>query len=121
MEFEGVRIINYRMDFKGILDKALLSNPLIREGKMFGYPAYYVGKKLCICLYDQGVGVKIPKETANFLLGSDSKISPFQPMGKPKMKEWIQINVDNAEELLNYQSLYEESIQYIISIQDRDK
>ena len=29
---------------------------------MFGFPAYYVGKKLCICLYEQGVGVKLPGE-----------------------------------------------------------
>jgi hypothetical protein len=108
---------NFRADLKTVLDKLLLPNPLIRPGKMFGYPAYYVGKKLCICLYEQGVGIKIPQKLAESFLEKDGNISPFQPMGKSKMREWVQINVNNSMELLEYQSLFEESIQYVISLQ----
>jgi hypothetical protein len=33
----------------------------------------------------------VPEETANILLKA-AHIVPFQPMGKPKMREWVQIN-----------------------------
>jgi hypothetical protein len=42
-------------------------------------------------VYDNGVGVKVPEETANSLLET-AHVVPFQPMGKPKMREWVQIN-----------------------------
>jgi len=47
---------------------------------MFGFPAYYVGKKLCICLYEQGVGVKLPEASAARLLEVDQNVIPFQPL-----------------------------------------
>jgi hypothetical protein len=34
----------------------------VRADKMFGFRAYYVGKKLCICLYEQIVGIKPPEQ-----------------------------------------------------------
>ena len=46
---------------------------------------------LCICIYGEGVGVKVPEDVANKLL-SEKHVVPFQPFGKPKMREWIQIN-----------------------------
>lgn len=107
----------FNNEHKKVLDNILLPNPLIREGKMFGYPAYYVGKKLSICLYEEGVGVKIPQKSAETLLASDKKVTPFQPMGKARMREWIQINVEDPQDLLKYQTLFDESIQYILSLQ----
>lgn len=109
---------NFNNEYKIVLDNILLNNPLIREGKMFGYPAYYVGKKLSICLYEHGVSVKLPLESVESLLEKDNNVSPFQPMGNTKMKEWIFINVAESKEILKYQSIFEESIQYIISLQN---
>jgi hypothetical protein len=48
---------------------------------MFGFPAYYAGKKLCICLYEQGIGVKLPEQSAARLLEADRNVVPFRPMG----------------------------------------
>jgi len=110
-------MIQYSTNHKMVLDRMLLVNPLIRAGKMFGYPAYYVGRKLCICLYEQGVGIKIPQDMAEHLLASDPHIVPFQPMGKSKMKEWIQINLDDSEAYWQYQSIFEIGIQYVLSLQ----
>ena len=84
---------------------------------MFGFPAYYVGKKLCICLYQNGVGVKIPQKSAENLLKSDNNIVPFQPLGKPKMREWVQINLENSAEYWQYQSIFEEAIQFVLTLQ----
>jgi len=36
----------YREDVKATLDGLLLGLPMVRAGKMFGYPAYYVKGKL---------------------------------------------------------------------------
>ena len=76
---------------KVALDALLLNIPGAMEGKMFGYPAYYVNGKLFAGIYGEGVGVKVPEDVANKLL-SEKHVIPFQPLGKPKMREWIQIN-----------------------------
>jgi hypothetical protein len=34
--------------------------PGVVVGTMFGYPAYYVNKKLFACLYEEGIGIKVP-------------------------------------------------------------
>lgn len=108
---------NYNSEHKIVIDKLLLDYPYVRSGKMFGYPAYYVVKKLAICLYEQGVGVKLPEQTVTKLLESDSNIVPFQPMGKPKMREWIQINLNNSKNYIQYIEVFEESIRYLMEIQ----
>lgn len=76
---------------KAMLDTLLQQLPGVTTGKMFGYPAYYVNGKLFACVYSDGVGVKVPEETANSLL-TNAHVVSFQPMGKPKMREWVQIN-----------------------------
>lgn len=49
---------NFNPAHKAALDNLLLGDPRVRAGKMFGFPAYYVSKKLCICRYEDGVGIK---------------------------------------------------------------
>lgn len=112
---------NFNFEHKKVLDGILLNNPLIKAGKMFGYPAYYVGKKLCICLYENGVGVKLPEQSATRLILEDQNISPFQPLGRPRMREWIQIDLFNSEDYLQYQSIFEEAIQFSITLQSDGK
>jgi hypothetical protein len=112
---------NFNPEHKFILDEMLLGHPHIRPGKMFGFPAYYVGKKLCICLYEGGVGVKLPEVSAMSLLKLDPNIVPFQPLGKPKMREWIQINLDRSEDYRQYQSVFDESIHFLLMQQEGGK
>lgn len=110
---------DYNSQHKVVLDKLLLDYPLVRSGKMFGFPAYYVGKKLAICLYEQGVGVKLPELDAKKLLETDSNTVPFQPMGKSRMREWIQINLDNSENYNLYKEVFETSIRYLLEVQSK--
>jgi hypothetical protein len=88
---------------------------------MFGFPTYYVGKKLCICLYEQGVGVKLPEPSAKKLLEADKNAIPFQPLGKTRMREWIQINLCHSEDYRDNLSLFEESVRYVQSQQEQSK
>ncbi len=108
-------MIEYNPEHRAVLDDMLLIEPNVRPGKMFGYPAYYVGGKLAICLYEQGVGVKVPEESAMRLLETDPNITPFQPLGKRKMREWVQINLSNSEDYRQYQPVFDESVQYVLS------
>lgn len=112
--------IKYNPQHKGILDSFLLAAPGVSPGKMFGYPAYYLNRRLFACLYEDGVGVKVPAKLASDLIGQEG-IIPFQPMGKAKMKEWIQINREDSADYLNDQGIFEESIRFISSLEDKKK
>jgi len=112
---------NFNPEHKIFLDKLLLALPFVQPGKMFGFPAYYVGGKLCICLYEEGVGIKLPAETAQKLLAEDAHAIPFRPMGKPKMREWVQINLAKSEDYQHYLGIFEESIQHVLTVSGRAK
>ena len=104
---------SFNPDHKLVLDEMLLTHPLVHPGKMFGFPAYFVGKKLCACLYEQGVGIKLPGETAARLLHDDPNVIPFEPYGRRKMRSWVQINLTRSEEYRQYIAVFEESIQHV--------
>lgn len=106
---------NFNPQHKAILDDLLLVHPNVMPGKMFGFPAYYAGKKLCICLYEQGVGVKLPEQSAARLLKTDRNVIPFQPMGRRKMREWVQINLTRSQDYRQYQAVFEQSIHHVLA------
>ena len=110
---------NFNPDHKAVLDDLLLGHPLVRPGKMFGFPAYYAGAKLSICLYEQGVGLKLPEQSAAKLLETDLNVVPFQPMGKSKMREWVQINLERSEDYHQYRAVFDESIRYVLAGQEQ--
>lgn len=100
-----------------VLDGLLLAHPLVRAGKMFGYPAYYAGKKLCACLYEGGVGLKLPAASAGRLLREDPHVIPFQPLGRPPMRAWVQINLPEPEGYRAYRSVFAESVRFVLEQQ----
>jgi hypothetical protein len=107
----------FNKNHKAVLDALLLQEDHVKGGKMFGYPAYYAGKKLCICLYEEGVGVKVPEKIASALLERDKNTIPFQPKGKAKMKEWVQINLEDSEEYRTYADIFQQSIVFLLKQQ----
>jgi hypothetical protein len=110
---------NFNSEHKIVLDTLFHDHPLLRPGKMFGFPAYFVGKKLCICLYENGVGIKLPEPSVKKFLQTDSNTIPFQPYGKAVMREWIQVNLNRSEDYRQYLPVFEESIQYVLSQQEK--
>jgi hypothetical protein len=105
---------NFNPEHKAVLDELLLSHPQVRPGKMFGSPAYFAGKKACICLYELGVSVKLPEQKVAKLLQSDPHMAPFKPMGTTTMREWILVQVSDPEDYRSYLPLFEESIQFVL-------
>jgi TfoX/Sxy family transcriptional regulator of competence genes len=102
----------YNQDVKEIFDSFLLKLPEVTSGKMFGYPAYYAGKKLFACLYENGVGIKVPEDLAEELIKTEGIIN-FQPMGRAKMREWIQINRENPSDYYKDKEILKASIDYV--------
>jgi hypothetical protein len=79
---------------------------------MFGYPAYYINKKLFACLYGEGVGIKVPAKLAESLVGKKGIIR-FQPKGRKPMKEWIQINHERSEDYRMDEEILKISVEYV--------
>jgi hypothetical protein len=69
----------------------LSSHEDVREGRMFGLPAFFAGRRMFACIYGDGVGIKVPASLAASLL-ERSDTESFRPYGKSAMREWVQIN-----------------------------
>ena len=108
--------VSFDPAIKAVLDSLFQTSELVSPGKMFGFPAYYVGKKLFACVYENGVGLKVPAETAARLIGHDD-VSPFVPMGRRQMKEWIYLTRPTASAFLEDRALLESSAEYVASLQ----
>ena len=104
--------ISFNPQHKEILDTLLLLIPGVRAGKMFGYPAWFVGRKLFACVYEEGVGIKVPEELAKELL-SRPDVIPFRPMGKPKMRNWVQINHGKSEEYRDDAEVFHAAVRFV--------
>lgn len=109
---------SFNSEHKAVLDDLLPARPHVRSGQMFGFPAYFARRKLCICLYEQGVGVKLPEQSAARLLDTDTNVVPFRPLGRPRMREWVQINLSRSEDYRRYEFVFEESIRHVLAQQE---
>ena len=99
---------------KEVLDTFLLDMPFVKEGKMYGHPAYYVGGKLFASLFMEGVCVKVPEKLKDELIDG-KEIVQFEPMGR-KMREWILINRKKSEDYLKDKKIFEKSFEYVASL-----
>ena len=102
----------YRTDVAEVLSRLLLSRPDVVPGKMFGFPAYYSGGRLFACVYGDGVGLKLPQDTVRQLEGKPG-VTPFQPYGKPRMREWIHLRRVRASGFSKDAGLFEQSIAFV--------
>jgi hypothetical protein len=112
--------VKFNIDNKKVLDSILLKIPGVVPGKMFGFPAYYIKKKLFACVYENGVAVKIPENKVNELMGKEG-IVHFEPMGRAKMREWIQINREVSTDYINDINIFELAIQFVSTLADKKK
>ena len=97
---------------KAVLDEMLLGLPGVKPGKMFGYEAYYVLGKMSACIYEDGVGIKVPEEEVSRLL-AEPYVVPFQPLGRQRMREWVQINRVKPEEYRQDEAVLLDSVAFV--------
>jgi hypothetical protein len=108
----------FNPDLKNVLDQVLLEIPGVASGKMFGYPAYYIRDKLFACLYENGVGIKVPQGTADDLVGGHG-ITYFQPLGRARMRSWIFLERRGSTDYVNDRPLFMASIEYVSSLVEK--
>jgi hypothetical protein len=101
-----------RADVLEWVERLLGSRPEVTQGKMFGFPAFYTAGRLFACVYGDGIGLKLPQDLVRRLEGKPW-ITPFQPYGKPKMKEWIQIQHERADTFTRDSNLFLASIRFV--------
>jgi len=95
-----------------VLTSLFESNEHVREGSMFGHPAFYANGKLFACVYGLGVGLKLPADRVAGL-PSQRHVYPFQPYGRPQMREWVMINRPRAADYEKDSPLFEEAIAFV--------
>ena len=54
----------FQVQLKPFLDEFADSHRGVRPGKMFGWPALYVGRRLFTCVSDDGLVVRLPADVA---------------------------------------------------------
>jgi hypothetical protein len=59
--------------------------------------------------------VKVPEHLAHRLL-SEEHIVPFQPMGKPRMREWMQINRSHAADYDHDIEIFRAAINFVSAL-----
>jgi len=102
-------------EHRAVIDSLLLALPGVVAGTMFGYPAYYINRKLFACVYGDSVGVKVQEKMAKALLSEDY-IVPFQPMGRARMREWIQINHSHSADYRQDIEIFKAAVSYVGSL-----
>ena len=77
---------------KAHLDALLLKIPGVSTKKINNLEAYFVNDKMFACISGDGVGLRLPVNTARDLQFSRADVVPFQPGALTGTREWIQIN-----------------------------
>lgn len=78
---------------------------------MFGYPAFIANGRMFACVYRDGIGLKVPETRAKQLL-TERGIVPFQPHGKPRMREWIHVVQHSPRLSVRNSSVTIEALEY---------
>jgi hypothetical protein len=84
--------------------------PSVREGRMFNFPAAFVGHRMALCVYGSGIGTKIPPDRAAALVASGQAIA-FQPYGRSVMREWVEIRI-SRERLAEIADVLSDAMDY---------
>jgi hypothetical protein len=88
--------IAFRADLQPFLADFIENHRGLRVGRMFGLPAGYAGRKMFVCLMEDGLIVKLPERVAKEEVRG-GKAAVFVRRGRPS-KSWIKYTPRNARE-----------------------
>lgn len=81
----------YREELRAAVEELIGGREGVRPGKMFGYPAFFAGRKLAVCVLEDGIGLRVAPDFADGL-------RPFERNGRA-MSGWSLLMPQGAEEL----------------------
>jgi hypothetical protein len=82
-----------------------------RPGHMFGHPALYADRRLAACAYGTGIGLKLPAARVSEVLETGRGV-PFQPYGKPPMREWVHLPASAGDDDESMTTLISEAVEF---------
>jgi hypothetical protein len=98
---------------KAVLDEILLAIPSVTTGTPFGYPAYYIGKKIFCWASDAGVALKLPAARIAEILATDPHARRYYPAPGIVWRAWVQIQRHDPEEYHDLRGLFHEALQHV--------
>lgn len=104
--------------FDAVLDCLKTLDGDAREGNLFGYPAVFLGRRIVLCVYGDGIGIRLPARYAGDLIQSGRAV-PFQPYGRSTMREWVEmhVSVDRLDEMV---PVFIEAARFVRSVDQND-
>jgi hypothetical protein len=103
--------IAFRADLQPFLADFIEHHRGLRIGRMFGRPAGYAGRKLFVCLMEDGLIVKLPEDVAKAEVRTRKAVI-FKRNGKPS-KSWIKYNPRTAGEASRLAPMLERAARYV--------
>jgi hypothetical protein len=101
----------WRDDVLEVVGEHLDEVPAITRRTMFGVPAFFLEGRLLCCVWGDGVGLRLPLEQAQTVVGADG-LDPFKPFGRAPMSGWVQRN-GGAEGLKADRALILSACEYV--------
>lgn len=105
-------MVKFNENNRQVLDEIFSGIPGVRFAKAFGYPGYYLGKKMIACVYEDGLGIKLSPEWTEKML-TENRAIPFKPYGRHTMRQWVFIVLENPEDYKKDMDIFLESRNYI--------
>lgn len=89
--------------------------PDVTQGMMFGVPAFFVAGRLFVCVWGDGVGLRLPTDIAQTVVGL-AGLKSFTPLGRSPMRGWIQRDCTDVPGFTASRALCEAGYEYVRSV-----
>lgn len=108
--------MHYRPEVKSAVDGMVLGMPGVKASQAFGHPAYKVNGKVFAVVGVSGVSIKLPAARVQTLIYEHPALMTiFKPDGKRLWREWLLLELDDAQAYHEYAGLLEESISFVLA------
>ena len=104
--------IAFRADLEPFLAEFIDHHRGLRTGRMFGLPAGYAGRRLFVCLVEDGLIVKLPEHIAKDEVRR-GKAALFIRQGRPS-KAWVKYKPRTAREASRLAPILEVAARHVV-------
>ena len=104
--------IAFRSDLKPFLAEFIEQHRGLRLGRMFGLPAGYAGRKLFVCLIEEGLIVRLPEHVAKEEVRGRKGV-PFSLQGNPS-RSWVKYTPRTAREASRLTPILEVAARHVV-------
>ena len=106
--------IGFRADLQPFLTEFIEHHRGLRIGRMFGLPAGYAGRRMFVCLIEDGFIVKLPQSLARDEIKA-GKASAFVRRGRAS-RSWIKYAPKTAREAGRFAPILEMAARHVVDL-----